>query len=291
MYNYVNKPIIFLADMFVDECEGGAELTSDAIIESSPYDIIMIRSQDLDVELAEKHANKFWIIGNYFELNDHTKRFIIENINYSTIEFDYKYCKRRNEDLCIILEGACNCHINPDLNLNANILNNSKFIWWMSKEQKILYHNKIPKLRANRQDILSSVFSRKTLNYITELNNTEKNGKYLIYNTTAALKNTNGAIKFAKESKMPFHLVGDLKYYDFLTELSRHKGLIYVPLAKDTCPRLVIEAALLNCELYLNKYVQHSTEDWFQNGYIMKEYLAGRTKVFWDKIRELMISI
>ncbi len=291
MYNYINKQIIFLADMFVDECDGGAELTSDAIIESSPYDIIMIRSQDLDVELAEKHANKFWIIGNFFELNDHTKRFIIENINYSTIEFDYKYCKRRNEDLCIILEGACNCHINPDLNLNANILINSKFIWWMSEKQRILYHNKIPNLRANRQTVLSSVFSCNTLNYITELANTANNGKYLIYDTTAALKNTNGAIKFAKQSKMPFNLVGGIDYLDFLYELSLHKGLIYVPLAKDTCPRLVIEAALLNCELYLNKYVQHSTEDWFQNGYIMKEYLAGRTKVFWDKIRELMISI
>jgi len=285
------QPIVFLADMFIDECVGGAELTSDAIIKSSPFEIIEIRSQDLNIELAEKHSDKFWLIGNFFELDNPTKLFILKNINYSLIEFDYKYCKRRNDDLCIILDGTCNCHINPNTNLNANILIHSRYLWWMSKMQQKVYHNKIPNLATNRQAVLSSVFSHKTLNYISEIQNTKKNGEYLIYNTMAALKNTVGAIEFAKQKKIPYNLVGDIDYHDFLYQLSLHKGLIYVPLAKDTCPRLVIEAALLNCELYLNKYVQHSTEDWFQNGYIMKEYLAGRTKVFWDKIRELMISI
>jgi|TARA_B100001971_G_scaffold202340_1_gene216002 hypothetical protein len=286
-----NKIIIYVADMFFEECEGGAELTSDAIIESSPYDIITIRSQDLNIKLAEKHLDKYWVFGNFHEISKITKKYIIHNLNYSVIEFDYKYCKRRNEDFCIILDGECKCNKNPNDNLNALLLLHSKYIWWMSEEQKMLYHDKIPFLRTNQQDVLSSVFSCKTLNYITELQNTSKNDKYLIYNTKAALKNTHGAIEFAEHNKMPFNLVGDLKYFDFLRELSGHKGLIYVPLAKDTCPRLVIEAALLHCELYLNKYVQHATEHWFQNENKMNKYLAGRSQLFWEQTSKLMNAI
>jgi len=289
MENNINKTIIYVADMFVEECEGGAELTSDAIIESSPYDIITIRSQDLNIELAKKHSDKFWIIGNFFELNTFAKSFIIKNINYSVIEFDYKYCKRRNEDFCIILDGECKCNKNPNNNLNALLLLHSKYIWWMSEEQQKLYHNKIPYLRTNQQDVLSSVFSSKTLDYIAELNKTKKNKKYLIYNTRAALKNTHGAIDFAKLNKLPFNLVGDLKYFEFLRELAKHKGLIYVPLAKDTCPRLVIEAAILRCELYLNNKVQHATEGWFQNETRMNKYLVSRTQLFWEQTSKHMV--
>jgi len=288
MENNINKTIIYVADMFVDECEGGAELTSDAIIKTSPYNILMIRSQDLNIAIAEKHLEKFWIFGNYFEISAIAKRYIIDNLKYSVVEFDYKYCKRRNEDFCIILDGACKCNLNPNENLNALILLHSKYIWWMSEKQKTLYHNKIPYLRTNQQDVLSSVFSRNTLNYIEELKNTIKNGKYLIYNTKAVLKNTRGAFEFAKHKKIPFNLVGDLKYFDFLRELSRHKGLIYVPLAKDTCPRLVIEAALLRCELYLNNKVQHATEDWFQNESRMNKHLDSRTQLFWGQTSKMM---
>ena len=74
-----NKIIIYVADMFFEECEGGAELTSDAIIESSPYDIITIRSQDLNIKLAEKHLDKYWVFGNFHEISKITKKYIIHN--------------------------------------------------------------------------------------------------------------------------------------------------------------------------------------------------------------------
>jgi hypothetical protein len=287
----LNRPIIYVADMMLDECGGGAELTSDAILQSSPYEIITYKSRQLNVDIVQKHLEKYWIIGNYFEISDRIKIILIKNVNYSVIEYDYKYCKHRNEDFCILLKGACNCIQNQESNINGLILRHSKYIWWMSESQKYLHHNRMPYLRTNQQDVLSSVFSCETLNYITELQNTSKNDKYLIYNTKAALKNTHGAIEFAEHNKMPFNLVGDLKYFDFLRELSGHKGLIYVPLAKDTCPRLVIEAALLHCELYLNKYVQHATEHWFQNENIMNKYLAGRSQLFWEQTNKLMNAI
>ena len=80
MENNINKTIIYVADMFVEECEGGAELTSDAIIKSSPYNIVTIRSQDLNITLAEKHLDKFWIFGNFFEIRNSAKEYIINNL-------------------------------------------------------------------------------------------------------------------------------------------------------------------------------------------------------------------
>ena len=77
-----------------------------------------------------------------------------------------------------------------------------------------------------------------------------------------------------------------LSYKDALVTLAKSKGLCFLPTGGDTCPRLVIEAKLLNCELELNDNVQHVTEDWFSTDdlQVTEDYLRGRPEVFWKKV-------
>ena len=69
-----------------------------------------------------------------------------------------------------------------------------------------------------------------------------------------------------------------------LQKFATYKGFIFLPRGYDTCPRTVIEAKLLNCQLITNDYVQHKNESWF-NGSSEDAmlYLRSRTKLFWDK--------
>ena len=68
---------------------------------------------------------------------------------------------------------------------------------------------------------------------------------------------------------------------------SKSKGFIFLPKGGDTCPRVVIEAKLLGCELILNDNVLHKDEDWFnleREGII--KYLKSRPNFFWNTIEK-----
>ena len=91
----------------------------------------------------------------------------------------------------------------------------------------------------------------------------------------------------AKESDIPYKLVGGLSYNDMLNTLARSKGLIFYPRGGDTCPRIVIEAHLMGCELMLNDNVLHKDEEWFCG---TKEdcvnYLKTRAPFFWETLEK-----
>ena len=57
--------VVFVSDLFVEDYVGGAELTSEAIIESSPLKVHKIKSRDIDLQVLESGHQKYWIFGNY----------------------------------------------------------------------------------------------------------------------------------------------------------------------------------------------------------------------------------
>ena len=87
---------------------------------------------------------------------------------------------------------------------------------------------------------------------------------------------------------MEFELLWGLNHKQFLDKLAESKGLIFLPKAGDTCPRMVIEAKLLDWELVLNDNVQHKDEEWVATKSSTMEYLRQRTGVFWNSMEQVM---
>ena len=52
--------------------------------------------------------------------------------------------------------------------------------------------------------------------------------------------------------KKDYEAVWGLPYKDLLEKLAQAEGFVYLPQGGDTCPRMTIEARLLDCELILN---------------------------------------
>ena len=48
-----------------------------------------------------------------------------------------------------------------------------------------------------------------------------------------------------------------MEYDETLETIAKAQGLCFLPVGGDTCPRLVIEAQLLGCQVALNENVQH----------------------------------
>ena len=66
--------------------------------------------------------------------------------------------------------------------------------------------------------------------------------------------------------------------------MSTSKGLIFKPLGGDTCPRIVIEAMMLGCQIEMNENVQHKDEQWFSNKEECYKYMSSRAKYFMENV-------
>jgi hypothetical protein len=138
-------------------------------------------------------------------------------------------------------------------------------------------------IKKEKVHVLSSVFEKADLKYMDLLKDNEKNDKYLILKSGSWIKGTNDCIEYAKKNNLKYELIEGLPYHELLIKMSLSKGLIFMPLGGDTCPRIVIEAKMLGCDIILNDYVQHKDETWFSGTQVTcYEYLKERTNIFWS---------
>ena len=61
--------VVFVADMFKEDYVGGAELTTEALIEASPFKVFKIHSKDVTLTNLEQGHEKYWVFGNFANLN------------------------------------------------------------------------------------------------------------------------------------------------------------------------------------------------------------------------------
>jgi hypothetical protein len=280
--------IVFASDFFVQDVVGGAELSTEALIKSSPYKTYQIRTNQLTKDLILKNKEKYWVFGNFANLDFKLIPLIAAELNYSVLEYDYKFCKFRSVEKHEFVEKTvCNCKNTTLAELIQLFFCSAKKVWWMSKNQLDFQKGKLQKISECNNEILSSIFDIQTLNKIQNLNSTSVDrSKALIFDSLNWLKGTKNAIEWCEKNNVQFDLVGNVDYDSMLSILRKHQTLVYLPNAKDTCPRMVIEAKLLGCELILNENVQHKDESWFiDSNDDMMTYLKNRTQIFWDSLK------
>jgi len=275
--------IIFVSDLFANQYRGGAELTTEAIYNTSLIPAHKILSATVAVEHMEEYKDSFWVFGNFSNLSEDCLLYAIKNLKYSVLEYDYKYCKYRSPGKHIEAEGECGCQSSRRGKIVSMFLNASAVTWWMSRAQKRKYQKLFPFLK-NGHRVLNSVFSNDTLGYIESLDTTDKNDKWIIMNSQSWIKGVPDAVKYAEENNLEYELLWGLEHKAFLKKLAESKGLIFLPKAGDTCPRMVVEAKLLDCELILNHNVQHRNEEWFVDKEKIMKHLRSRTTIFWNTL-------
>ncbi len=287
--------VIFVADLFADDYTGGAELTTQALIDECPVPFIKIRSKELTMSLLAQGKDKFWIFGNFAQMNMELLPSIIGNLSYTILEYDYKYCRFRSPEKHVEKSGSCDCHNQINGKLISAFYYAAKCLWWMSEKQMSRYHSLFPFLSEKTNVVLSSVFSKKTLGTIKWLRNNTKENKverksWIVLGSDSWVKGAQTAEKWCIDNKKDYEVVWNVSYETMLAKLAHAEGFVYLPSGADTCPRMVIEAKLLGCNLELNDNVQHKDEDWFSTEKLeeIEEYLFGAPTLFWNGVKNLM---
>ena len=289
-----NCDVVFVADMFAEDYPGGAELTTKSLIESSPFTIFKIHSKDVNIKLLEQGHHKHWIFGNFASLDYKLIPTIVANLSYSILEYDYKFCKYRSPEKHEVAENKpCDCHDEMHGKIVSSFFYGAKSLWWMSEKQMSIYHEKFPFLGEKSNTVLSSVFDDSFFVLAKALRekykNTEKN-KWAILGSNSWIKGVDTAKDWCKENSLEYDIFWGLPYEELLEKLAQSKGLVFLPPGGDTCPRMVIEAKILGCELQLNENVQHKDEEWFDTDdlELTESYLYAARDRFWNGIKHDM---
>lgn len=274
--------IVFVSDLFLQDYPGGAELTTDALLQDCPLPTLLVRSQQLSAEILTKYKDWFWIFGNFADIPPASLIYISQNLEYTALEYDYKYCKYRSSEKHENAEGVCNCGLSQQGKSTSIFLANAQNVWFMSHGQRDFYCNLYPFLNKEHVKVLSSVFDAKSLEYFSQVDTSIKNDRWLIQRSPSWIKGTAAAIAYATENNLEYEIFEGLSYNQMLDKFAKSKGFLTFPRGKDTCPRTAIEAKLLGCEIISNENVQHRDEEWFAGDKnVAMAYLKNRTKIFW----------
>ena len=288
----MNKQIIFVADMFAEQYAGGAELTSEALIDASPELVKKVHARNLTVEFLQENADAFWIFGNFASINWSLVPVIAANLRYAVLEYDYKFCLHRSIEKHVHETGQeCDCHKKQLGQLVAAFYQAADAVFWMSDAQRLRYIERFPALLNHRNSIvLSSVFDQQFFDKIEAIKNSssERSG-WVVLGSQSWIKGFDDAVKWCEDNKKRFQSYWDVPYDQMLNTLASAEGFVYLPKGGDTCPRMVIEAKLLGCEVVTNDNVQHASEIWWQGSPDeICAYLKGRPDVFWDTINRVI---
>ena len=277
--------IVWVQDLFAEQYAGGAELTSQALIDAGPKEIFRVNCSQVSMETLQSGAGKLWIFGNFSQINASLVPTIVANLRYAILEYDYKFCVHRSIELHEKTAGSrCDCHEKDIGKLVSAFFFGARHIFWMSADQRDRYHQRFPFLAQRPNTVLSSIFSAATLAEMDDLRSSAKERKgWIVLGSSSWIKGADDAEEWCKREGKDYKVVWNLPYSDLLRELSAAEGFVYLPKGGDTCPRMVIEAKLLGCKLHTNGDVQHAAERWFNTDDLdgIEAYLAGRPEVFW----------
>lgn len=286
--------IVFVSDMYVDDYVGGAELTTQSLIDSCPLPYAKLHSKDVNMQTLQEGYHCHWIFGNFSGLDFNLIPTIVGNMKYSILEYDYKYCRFRSPEKHQNIQGTpCDCHNQPVGKIISAFFQGAQALWWMSEAQKERYLTFFPFLSDKDNIVLSSVFDHKTLGKMKLLRDQSSGAarkNWIVLGSDSWVKGAESAKAWCEQQGKEYEVVWNVSYDEMLSKLASSEGFVYLPAGADTCPRMVIEAKLLGCKLHLNDYVQHAKEEWFDTDDVesIHDYLYSATDLFWNSIKNIL---
>ena len=295
----VNQKYIVLDDCLVKN--GGTYLTLDSILESRNEDCFTLSFSTLTKNFIDSNKDKLWILGNIMKvvLEEKTEELfkILEECKFVKLEFDYNFCPYRSEfGHEVFKKQKCECPHgtsgDPVLSkIYDLIVPNCKHSFFMSEKQRAVYSAHLPMLDFSKSTVLSSCFSKSSLDLFEKNKDNIKNDKYAILEGYGGFHSFAKGVKEAKDfceaNNFKFDILPNQDYEKHIETLSYYKGLIFTPVIHDTCPRCIIEARLLNLDLICNNNCQHIYEFWWKDKSKTLDYLKGRPNYFWSIIDTL----
>ena len=271
----------FIADYFEEQCpQGGAEIATEVVInglKSRGKNVFKINANKFDTSILKSDSKLF--VGNFTLLSEDVKNKIIEHGNYSIYEHDFKMISTRNPSNYPLFTAPKEHIINEDFYKNAN-----KVIAQCDKHLEIINRN------LQLDNLISSKgnpWNSDSLDLLSKLSKVEKENVYAILNHGNSLKNTAGSLEYARSNNIDIRLISARPHTEFLSELTKYKGLIFLPNVFETFSRISFEARCLGLQILGNENIAFLYEE---SSYLKGDDLINLTRENTKRIIDIFES-
>ena len=267
--------IIYISDFFLEEFNGGAELSDNVVInflENKRVDIKTVKSQNFDPTI---HKADTFIISNFVGLSEENKHYLY-NKNYIIIERDQKYVRNRNtvDYPCFIAQKSE--VVNKDFYKNAK-----KVFCLTSKQMEIMNAH----LEINNIESLGCTqFSEGQLGYLSSWIGQDKIDRYAIIPG----KRQDKAIALCEREGFEYDILYKSSWELLIDRLCKYKGIVFFSHAFESCCRLLIESKILELKIITDNRNGCTYEDWFSKykGQDLLKFISNKTHETLKRIYE-----
>ena len=248
--------ILFISDFYINEIIGGAEICNNVLINKlkNCYNITCEKSHNVKIQDIEKYD--FFIIANFFQLNDEIKNYLSLNKQkkYVIYEHDHKYVLNNNPSI------FPNFVIDENYLINKNFYSNSIATLAQSKIHSEIIQKNL--LLENVINLGGNLWDDNSLSILSKYRNTTKTIKFGILKSTNKNKGMLQAIEYCNKKNINFELIEFQEYEEFINNLSKVENLIFFPQWLETFSRVSLESKVLGCKLITNKLIGAASEEY-----------------------------
>lgn len=256
------QKILFIADFFVNEIAGGAEIYDDILVslfEADGIDVVKFKTS----EVSHRHVHLYRecgyhiVVSNFCALTSDTMRAMVAKPgSYSIVEHDHKYLPNRNPSIYDDFQAP------PERIINRHFYANAKNVFAQSKiHAEVIRKNlKI----ANVINLGMSLWTDELLTIIENHLDDEKQPDASIIESNNPTKNTVGSVEHCKQKGIDYTLIGSNDYETYISQLASHQAYVYIPVVLETFNRVLLEARMLNCRLITTNLNGCIWEEWFK---------------------------
>tara|TARA_R110000744_G_scaffold99591_7_gene192141 strand:- start:7869 stop:8714 length:846 start_codon:yes stop_codon:yes gene_type:complete len=276
--------VVFIADFFADQINGGGELNNEILIQllvEKGYSVKKINSNLVNIDFLKNRNKSKFIIANFVNLFPDCKQYIQADCDYTIYEHDHKYLL--NRDPAEFKDYLAP----PEQIINKLFYKNSKSVFCQSN-----FHSDIVSKNLKIDNIVSlggNLWSIDALNVMREHSTKEKKDRCSIMDSTIKHKNTSGAIKYCRKKGYEYDLILPCSPNNFLNNISRNDKLVFFPLTPETLSRIVVEARMMGMKVITNKRLGAVSESWFSmKGEPLIDYMIEKRTEILNRVEEFI---
>ena len=278
---YLMNKYVFIADFFVDQILGGGELSNEELIQKlgETEHVTKINSHLATVDVLREHPEARFIVSNFVNLPEDSKKFLQSDCQYTIYEHDHKYLRNRTP-------AAYRGYVAPrGVLINVDFYKNAKAVFCQSS-----FHSTIVNKNLNIENIVNlsgNLWSLKSLDKMLEFASKDKKDATSIMFSATPHKNTDGAKLYCQEKKIKYYLIPPSPHEEFLDKLSDNKTFVFFPKTPETLSRVIVEARMMGMSVVTNGNVGAAQEEWFSlKGEPLIEYMRNKRVEIVEKVEQ-----
>ena len=289
--------VLFITDKFDDEYRdevskfpGGAELSNEAFIEACPWDLVKIKTGEVQPELLKKFD--VHIIGNTKNINKTIIKMLNSLGRHVLIEHDNRIC-RYDGDFSRARKEPVHYYIHRCIcpHLKFQRLYKSGLGTIFHTRRQLVAYQKNPFFYAKNIEILGcAAMNRSFFERVEKFRSVskKKSGTAVFYSPHSN-KGYEQSKNYCLERGIKPIEISDITPDEVLDVFERSEQFVYLPQGIEWAGRMPIEARFLGCKVIVNNNVGVAGEPWWkQDDSESYEFVKDTPDRFWRIVKNFI---